>query len=202
MALSEWIEQTGERLGDNTLIQKVESVLESLSPRDRKLLIGLVFFFLVGAGALGVYGMKGAIDGVKSTITTRQDQVFRAQGLIADNQEIEARVEAAEVVLKDGSEFIIQSYLEREALAAGITQDQIPSIQVRSDAQGTYYTETVVEVQLKKVDLGMVVKFLHAVEYADRPVHVKALRVRTGRRDRNELDVDIELTVVKLNEGA
>lgn len=197
-SLNEWIERAGDRLGSIAAVEKVESLIESLSPRDRRLLTGLVVFFLVALFAGASYLVRGVLEKSEGQIAYRTDQLLRAQDIVMESQALRSRVEAAEQSLGGEANFIIQSFIERQAQAAGITQDKVPSIQVRSDIPGERYKETLVEVQLKDIDLDALVRFLHSVEYGARPVHVKELRVRTGRRDRAQLDVDLELTVVSL----
>lgn len=200
--MNELIERLGTRIGGWAAVERIESLLEALSPRDRKLLTGLAAFFVVALLALTSYGVRGALAAQTSRVESRTSQLLRAQEMAIEVQALKSKVEGAEAVLRGGGDFIIQSFIEREAQASGITQDKLPSITVRSDMPGVYYKETVVEVELKAVSLDSLVRFLQAIEYGDRPVHVKALRVRTGRVDRNELDVDLELTVVSLNPGS
>lgn len=197
-SVNEWIERTGDRLGRVAAIERIESLVESLSPRDRRLLTGLTVFFTVALFAGGAYLVKGALDKQETQITYKTEQLVRAQEILLESGALRARVDGAEARLKGRQGLILQSFIEKEVLAAGITQDKLQNLNPRSEVPGERYKQTVVEVQLKEITLDSLVRFLHSIEYGDVPIHVKSLRVHTGRRQRSDLDVDLELLVVSL----
>ena len=197
-ALTTMTEDISVRIGNLALVQKIEGVVESLSPRDRKLLIGLMGFFLILALGGATYLVDATLDKREAQVKTRQSQLTRIQEMVLDNQSILSRVERAEQGLKSQQDFIIQSYIEKEAEAAGIEKSKLPSIQVRSDNPGAFYKETLVEVELKEVTLASVVQFLHSVEYGTRPIHIRSVKINPKRRTRSELGVNIEMAVVSL----
>jgi len=199
-SITELLETIGERLGAIPAVEKVEGLIESLSPRDRKLLTGLVLFFTIGLFAGAVYLIDGAISRQEILISQRTNQLMQAQDTLMDLQEVRSRVESVEERLREQEGFIVQSFVEKQVLAAGIGQDKLQNIDQRSEIPGDRYKQVVVEVQLKDISLNSLVRLLHQIEYGETPIHVKSLRTRVGRRDRNELDVDMELLVVSLQE--
>lgn len=196
MTFNEALEQAGDRIGAIPVVEKVEGLLESMSPRDRKLLGLLAGIFLIVGGGLSVYLIQGVLDDERGRITTLEGQLFQAENALLDTQELAERVASAEEGLQDDEDFIVQSFIDREANEAGFTTEQKASIQPRSTIPGDVYNQAVVEVQLKGVSLEDLGRFLYSLEYGERPVHVRELRVRTDRRDRQKLDSELELTVV------
>lgn len=195
------IDATIDKLEALPPVERVRGVFESLSPRDRVLLTFLIGFFVVlglGGAAMGV---RSTLRRMESDISTRQEQLARAAEVQADYAQLKSKVEDAENRLKAETDFAVQSFLERQTGSAGITAEQLSAIEVRAETPGTWYTETQVELKLKKVALQSLTNFLYGIEYGDRPITVKSLRIRPDRRDRAQLDVEMELLVLTLKEG-
>ena len=199
--LRQMLDNTIERLETLPPVERVRGLFESLSPRDRVLLTFLLCFFVVlglGGAAMGV---RSSLRRMEADIATRQEQLARAADVQAEYSQLKKKVEDAENRLKAETDFAVQSFLERQTGSAGISAEQLAAIEVRAETPGTWYTDTQVELKLKKVGLQSLTTFLYGIEYGDRPISVKSLRVRPDRRDRAQLDVEMELTVLTLKEG-
>lgn len=179
----------------------VDRLLETLSPRDRRLFVGLVLFVV----ALLVFGfwwlLHGLLESEASRVREAKDDLIKIQVLSTEHSEAQARFDAqrdrlAEAASKPVSAFVEELATEHglnQALSA-VRQQQVEEI---GDVVQTRYT-----VELKKAMQEPLYRFLYALETSGYPARVEQASFRTAFvKGEKLMDLTLELIVLSVREG-
>ena len=179
----------------------IEAQAESLSPRDRKLLAGMAFFF----GLVGLLVFCGTLLSLQRSL---DDQVVKAELALGDLQTQQVAYDIANAQLTAQKERVKQhTGTALSAHVEKIAQDLGVSEGLRDAPRSETITENGVamtkwKVTLKGRSYEEAMRFLIALESSDYPVRVEITRLKQVNVKR-EIAVDLTLDVItfKLEES-
>src|SRR5688500_14001984 len=97
--------QLSERVSQASIVVRARTLFESLSPRDRRLLLLLVGFFtlaLIGAGSLA---SRNYVRRLEQEITRKQGQFDRVEQVRSEHDALKAEIATKEQELKQDQNF-------------------------------------------------------------------------------------------------
>lgn len=175
----------------------VEQQLEALSPRDRRLLVGLVMFVLVVMTGGFWYMLQSTLEEKASRVATASEAYDRIQDLEAEFRQADASFQAQKSRLEQAQKQPVTTWVEelanrhnlRDALSAvrEVSREQVGEI------QQTRYT-----IELKRAPQEPLYKFVHEMETSGFPAKVETAHFRVAAV-RNEKFMDLTLDVVVLS---
>lgn len=179
---------------------RLEPLLDSLSPRDRKLLLGLMAFAgLVLIGGAG-WWMTSALDGMRAEIEDRKETLAFVRQELADYQASQAQLEAIEAELQKHAGTDFSAFMEKAATTAGMN-DRLESVRPTSTTTiGTLEVKSY-DVNVTRVTLQQMLDFLYAVETDGYPLRItnasiKGVKVAGARL----LNIKLEVSAYRLLE--
>jgi general secretion pathway protein M len=159
--------------------------LGKLSPRER---------VMVSVAAVAVVVFTASIVSVRisSSVSAREQRieektrVLSQIGKLAEGYRAhQAERQAMESRLK-GPKLDLNTYISQEGAKLQIEVPDLRHVNAPGETEGL--TEDAVEVNLAKVDLGKLVRFLQALERGQGVVQVRRMRVTTRTDDKNLVD--------------
>jgi type II secretory pathway component PulM len=174
------------------LLARLGAVWDNLLPREQTLVSVAAGMF---AASLVVFAVVMPIlnlaDRTHSRVDNANQQILAMTRLTREYAEIASRLDGVEQRIEGQSgERNIRTLLEILAMSSAV---KIDSMEERQAGKNNQYAESKVEVSLKNVSLGQVIKYLHNIESAHRQLSVKSLRIR-GRQDKSQL-LDVSFAV-------
>ncbi len=179
------------RLSNNQTVSKGITLYRSMSPRDQRLFIGLIVAILVGVVALGFISGRRYIHRLNEDIARKEQQLQRLVDVRSDYVQLKSRIEALEEKMGKGEDFSLTAFLERSANGIGFSEPV--NIQSRGETANEGFTETLVDVKIRKAALDQIIRYLFAVETAPQQLRIKSVRLKTTFRSRELLDAEIEV---------
>ena len=177
------------------------SFLGGLTPRDR-LLLGVmvsVVALLISWFALGA--MERSRKNLKSQLASASQAQAQVNLLMARYTEVAGEVAGLDARLAQGKGFSPASWLEQTGNTMAIP-DKIKSIKERGLERNDYYQAQKVEVVLDNIDLNKLVELLHTIQDAPQAMRLRDIRVKTDHKARENLDIRMEVAVLKPLEDA
>ena len=175
--------------------------LSGLTPRDRMLLGVMVLALSLAIGWFVVGAMEKQRKGLKSQLASAQTAQAQVNLLMSRYTEIAGDVAGLDARLEQGKGFSPASWLEQTGNTMKITE-KIKSIQERGTEKNDYYQAQKVEIVIDDIDLPTLVDFLHTIQDAPQAMRLRDVRVKTDRKSRENLDIRMELAVLKPLEDA
>ncbi len=179
----------------------LDRLLETLSPRDRRLFVGLVLFVV----ALLVFGfwwlLHGLLESEASRVREAKEHLVRIQSLAAEHAEAKARFDAQRDRLVESGEKPVGAFVEELANDHGLNQALTAVRQQQSeeigDVQQTRYT-----IELKKAMQEPLYRFLYALETSGYPARVEQAHFRTAFvKGEKLMDLTLDLIVLSIRES-
>ncbi|MBX2796250.1 MAG: type II secretion system protein M [Myxococcales bacterium] len=182
----------------------IEQQLEMLSPRDRKLLVGLVLFFAVVFVGGYWYLLNDLLNDKASRVREAKESLVMIQALDAEHKEHSARFAAQESRLREHSKQRVQPWVEDLATKHSITGKQLNSVSSQSSEPVSDVIErTTYKVELKRVPQEALYRFLYDLETSSFPASIEQADFKVAYYKKEKLmDLTLQLTVLKLVEGA
>ena len=182
------------------LFERVEAILEGMSPRDRKLLLGLVLVIVSVLYGGAFWGMSGYLDDLDEDVLARESTLAFLATEGAGYDDTRAQAEKIEEQLREQAGKSLSSYLEKAAEKSDI-KDQLDKVDEKSVvAIGDLETQRV-EVSVSKVTLEQLANFLYEVEAGDFPLRIQSTNVRVKKsRDGRLLNVKFDIDAFRLLE--
>lgn len=180
----------------------IERQIESLSPRDRRLLFGLFTFgTLVGVSLLS-WTLYGLLDDKASRVRTARDNLATARLYQAEYQTAAADLAAQESRLREFEDKRLSAHLEELASKRGVTENLRSVNESGSEVVGNL-KQTRYAVELKDLEHVDAIGFLYELETSGYPVSVDQaeFRAKKARDGASKLDLSLELLVFSLAEG-
>ncbi|MBN2801360.1 MAG: type II secretion system protein M [Deltaproteobacteria bacterium] len=174
----------------------MSAVLASLSPRDRKLLAGLVLFFAVVGGGLLLFLAKGDLDAKAAQLRSAKDTMEVMVAMEEMYQEASTKLAASESHLKEARGVRLDAHVEKIAAQTGVS-DQLRSVDEQGSEMEGNLKSTRYRVELRKVPLSQALDFLYDLEVSDYPVSVDRAQFKTIKVD-NETMINLTLDLVTL----
>ncbi len=179
-----------------------ERQLEALSPRDRRLLLGLITFgTLVGLGLLW-WTLYGILDDKASRVRTARENLEMAKLYQGEYQAAAAQLAAQESRLRQYQNKRVSAHIEEVAGRRGVSDNLRAVNEVGSETVGNI-KQTRYNVELKDLAHEDAIGFLYELETSGFPASVNSAEFRAKkRRDGTSLmDLSLELVAFSLAEG-
>ena len=177
----------------------IERQLESLSDRDRKLLLGMYAFFGL-ASVIGLWWiLHGVLDDKAGRVRDLKTKMLAVHASIGDYDQAKAQVDAQESRLKAYQSQNFSAFVEGVA-----SKHQISDMLRSVNASGTpevvgRIQQTTYEIEIKKSEYQPFFEFLHELETSGYPVTVRNATLKTSFQRRVKmLDVRLEVVVSSL----
>ncbi len=165
----------------------LRSKLESMSPREQKLLaaLGMVVlaFIFLGTPAY-VYSELWSAREHNADIRQLLGRMDKASELLAKRK----RERQARALLYAKPAPALASFIESMAQSYGI---QVPESTDRADIEGKGFTERVTVIKMRKVNLLPLVKMLEKIERSGHPVAITMLTIKARATVPDEYDVQL-----------
>lgn len=182
------------------LFGAIQAQLDQLSPRDRRLLGGLVAFVGLVVVLLVALSLRGALRDKASRVVTQKDTLEAIQDLQGEHAVAAARIEAAEARLREYGDQPLSAYLERSAAAVGLSDELAVSRQQTEVVGGV--AQTRYKVDLNRVPYDLALNFIYDIETSGYPLTVESARFRSvTTKDEKQLSVTLEMLAYSLQEG-
>jgi type II secretory pathway component PulM len=180
--------------------ERIEAILQGMSPRDRKLLLGLVIAVSLALYGGGFWLMSGHLEELDSDVQVREATLDFLATEAAGYEDTLLRAEQIEKQLREQSGKSLSSYLEKAAGKAEI-KDQLDKVNEKSVvAIGDLETQRV-EVSLSRITLEQLANFLYEVEAGDFPLRIQTAKIRAkNSKDARLLNVKFDIDAFRLLE--
>ncbi len=180
--------------------ERVFDLLSSMTPRDRKLMLGLVAFFsLVFVGG-SLWLMSSKLSTLNGHIADREEKLHLIHVLAIDHAEALGEAEEIEEALKANAGTDLSSFLEQAAGKSGI-EEKLDQVKEKTTATDGVVQEKVYAVKLTKLTLDELTSFLYEVETARYPLKVHTFKVKSRKSgDSRVLNVDMDIASYKVLE--
>lgn len=178
----------------------VERQLEVLSPRDRKLLVGLLLFGLAIATAGLWFFLHGQLEDKASRVRAAKESLGAITQLEAEYREADAAFTAQKERLEEYSKQPVTAFLEGLALKHSLNESLTSVHQNASETVGDI-VQTRYTVNLKKAPQEQLYRFLHEIETSGFPAKIETatFKVVTVKKER-QLDLNLDIIVLSLAE--
>jgi hypothetical protein len=164
--------------------------LETLAPRERRLLLVLAGVFGVLILAAIPFGVSALLSGAETTHSELVDAIARIE---SEGEVVRERQAEREALLARYETPVpaLAGYLDKAAQASGIT---IPESKDPSPiAHGKKFEERFTSISLRKVGLLSLVKFMERVSGGPEPISITKLNIR--KRGAEADSYDVQMTV-------
>lgn len=169
-------------------------LLESRSPRERWLLVG------IGAIAATLFVQLAVVDPLKAATAEaiaeadRLEQgLQRASRLAPEIRRLRQEIGKVEKRIQPGAQTNLLQLLEQIAEAAQM-RDRLESVKPKRASGNDQYPEARAEVQLRGATLPQLVQFLYRIQTADLYLIVRSLSIKTRNDDTQLLDVSFSVS--------
>lgn len=180
----------------------IESQLEKLSPRDKKLLAGLAMFFGIGALVLLTVTLVGLQRSLESDVRDAKSILMQVQTQQAAYDIADAKLKAQEARLGQFEGTALSAHVEALADEMGI-KDGLKDAQRQEQIDENGVRKTKWKVVLKGRTYDEAVQFLLRLENSGYPLTVENARMRkvTVKRE-PAVDLTLDLYTYKMLEKA
>lgn len=159
---------------------------ESITPRERRMVLLLGISFIL---VMIIYVSLEIRDGMKAIDARNQRARTALQRLTQFKASAQTAASPDAVVIPDQA-VKLETYLYR---AAEKTKVNVPAVNGRSPVTKGKFTTHAATVEVREVSLGQIKDFLEAIESDSRVVQVSSLQIRRNFRDKEKLDLNLEV---------
>lgn len=175
---------------------------DSLSRRERRMVMGLVLFLGVVVGGGLAWTLKSRLDDKASKVRMAKDNYEILVAMEERFLEADAVIKASETRLREYAGVRLDAHVEKIATQTGVSE-QLRSV----DEQGTETVGNVMQrryrIDLRKVTVAQALDFIYDLETSGYPVSVERANLKTvfvsGER---LLNVRLEVVTLSIEEGA
>lgn len=181
------------------LTATIEQQLEMLSPRDRKLLVGLVLF--LAAAFIGGYWyvLNGLLDDKASQVREAKSALMIVQQLDSEYRQHSAQFEKQKGRLQEHSNTSTSSWIEALATEHGIIEQLRAVNELTVEPLSDVMKRETFRVDLKRVPQEPLYRFLYALETDSYPASVESATFKvTHYKKEKFMDLTLELAVLSL----
>ena len=180
--------------------ERLFDLLSSMTPRDRKLLLGLVAFFSLIFVSGSLWLMSSKLGSLNGQIADREEKLHLIHVLAVDHAEALGQAEEIEEALKANADTDLSSFLEQAAGKSGI-EEKLNQVKEKTTATDGVVQEKVYAVKLSKLRLDELTSFLYEVETARYPLKIHTFKVKSRKSgDSRVLTVDMDIASYKVLE--
>jgi type II secretory pathway component PulM len=171
-----------------------------MSPRDRRLFLGLVIACYGGAVFMAFWLGSGFLSDLDSRVDTRDDALMRLSSMEADYVRNADQVAAIEDSLRQNANQDFQSYVERAAATVGVTSN-LKSVREKGVSELGTLQEKTYAVELDRVTVQQLSEFLFELEAGGFPLRIRTSRIKgSGQAGSRVVTASLELSAFRLNE--
>lgn len=185
-----------------TLRGRFGDLVAAMTPRDRKLFVGLVVFAYVAVVGGVFYFGRSQLRSLQSLVVDREETLTLVKALAADQTDAREQVKNIEEELKRNATQDLPSFVEKAAAQAGVS-GQLQGVREKGTSTEGTLEEKTYGVELTKLTLQQLVDFLHEIEAARYPLRIRSTKVRTQTFSGQKLlNVTLEVSAFRLLDAA
>jgi len=178
-----------------------DRLLETLSPRDRRLLVGLVSFggilFLLGFWWL----LHGLLESEASRVREAKEHLSSILDLQTEHRAATARFDAQRDRLAESTSKPVSAFIEELATEHGLNS-QLSAVRQQQSEEIGDVAQTRYTVELKKAMQEPLYRFVYALETSGYPARVEQATFKTTAvKGEKLMDLTLELVVLSVKEG-
>jgi type II secretory pathway component PulM len=173
-------------------------LVASMTPRDRRLFVGLV----VGLYAVMIVGLgwlaKGVLDDLESRIQSQEETNALVAGLAGDEETAKGLIEKINGQIEKFKDQDLQAFVEKSAQNVGMSSNlqAVRARQVITEGEIEEHTYT---VDVSKVSLQQLVELLYEVETSGYPLKIRSMKTRVVTVSGTKmLNATLEVSAFKL----
>jgi type II secretory pathway pseudopilin PulG len=191
VSLRDGIDVAGDRL---------RSLVAGMAPRER-ILVGLTLAVLLAvAGWFATRAMNRSTERLERQLVATQTAQAQIDSMLSQYAELAGKAEALDTRLQAGRAFAPLTWIEGIGNEMGIS-DKIRSVQERGNEETDWYVAQKLDLRVDGVDLRQVTDLMFRIESAPQAVRIDECRVKTSRKNRSELDVTMQISILRPLEG-
>lgn len=178
----------------------IQAQLDSLSPRDRKLLTGLVIGGLLAFAVFLWWTISGSIESRAADVRRVRDTQAQLELMFAEYGQAAIKVQAAEERLAQYQGQQVTTFVEELASRASV-RDQLRAVDEQGSELVGNIMQTNYKVDIQKVELQNALDFLYELETSGFPVAVQTAQFKTAfvRREKR-INLTLELVAYSLED--
>lgn len=181
------------------LTATIEQQLEMLSPRDRKLLVGLILFFAVVFVGGYWYLLNSQLDEKANRVREAKSALLTVQQLDAEYRQHTAQFETQKDRLSQHLDKSTSSWIEGLATEHGIIEQLRAVNALTVEPLSDVMKRETFRVELKRVSQEPLYRFLHALETDGYPASVESATFKVTKQKKVKvMDLTLELAVLSL----
>lgn len=185
MALQDMLQQLSDRVTD---------ALGEMSPRDRKLLTGLMAAAFLGVIGGSGWWMKNHIGAMQSRLDDRKETLRLIEVMGDDEKAAAERAGQIEAELKRHAGTDLSTYMEQTADKVGV-RDRLDSVKEKQSTVDGNLEEKMYAVSLSKLSVNEMARLLKEVESNGYPLKVRSLKLKTRNAGEEKLvDMNMEIS--------
>jgi type II secretory pathway component PulM len=180
----------------------VERQLESLSPRDRRLLVGLIAVFTLVFIVAVWWTLSGILSRQAATVKAAKEKLGQMQQLQTEYQGAQETLKAQEGRLAQFKDEPVGAWVEKLAQEQNVIQQLRAVNETTSETVGGL-TQTHFKVQLSRAEYDPMLDFLYALETSGYPASVEVASIHASSlgKDKGKVyDLTLEIVVYSLAE--
>lgn len=184
----------------SALLDKAGAYWNTLSRRDRRLLVVMVSAIVLFVGYFAVTGVRSRVHKLETSVASKQRDLELIQHMTGSISENRATIEEMRADMEKYKGFSVSGFLESTGEELKIAES-ITNINDQGLQEGNYFDEHRYEVVMKKVTLEQLVNYLYKIQSAEQPLRVEKLKVRTNTRNREEIssvNIDVVFSKIKM----
>jgi len=180
----------------DALADKVRTTWTAITPRERGALALMVLAVLVVVAYLATGAMKKTVTQVSRNLASAEQAQQNVEQLMQQYRVLAASAESLDASLQAGRDFTPLTWLESMGNEMGISGN-IRSMTERSVEETDYYKAQTIDIVVDDINLRQAVDFLYRLQATEQVIRMNEVRVKTDRKNREMLDLRLELGVLK-----
>jgi type II secretory pathway component PulM len=182
------------------IVARVDGVLDAMSPRDRKLAIGLLLFVVVVGVGGGFSLMSSSLSSLETQLDSRRADLRYVEALQADYADSSEQLASIEEDLAQHSGTSLSAFMEKAAEKAGI-RDRLDSVRENSVVELDSLVQKNHSVSLSKITLEQALDFLYEIEATGYPLRVTNANLKVVKvKGEKMLNMKLEIAAYSLVE--
>jgi hypothetical protein len=185
-----------------TLSDRVTDAMGEMSPRDRKLLTGLLVVGVVALIGGSGWWVNGRLNDMQARLDDRSE-TLRLIDVMADDEKLNAeKAGQIEAELKRHSGTDLSTYMEQTAEKVGV-RDRLDSVKEKQAIVDGNLEEKLYAVALSKLTVTEMSKLVKELESNGYPLKVRSLKLKTRNSgDEKLIDMNLDISAWRVVDDA
>lgn len=177
---------------------QVQTQLDNMSPRDRRLATGLLAFLMLVVVYLTWSQVSSRLSAMQSDLDRVATVRDRIALMMAEYEVAEAEVTQSEDRLSRFQGQQVTTFVEAKASEAGI-RDELRAVDPTENEVIGNIKQSTYKIQVQRASLDGIVQFLHALETDEFPIVVSSARFKTNFvKGERLISLDLEVVAYEL----